>query len=97
MKPSRSIFDALKYLFAALVVIYLLDAAVFYVRLSRGAGLQSQAVDQFLQTPLKGGKIEFDYLGTGSENCARAMFPQYAAGRWNPPCWWLTRHNTSWQ
>lgn len=86
-----------KYLLIALVILYAADFAVFEVKLSRGAGLQSVSVDEFLKTPLKGEKMEYDYLGAGSENCARAVFPQYAAARWNPPCWWLKRHNVSWQ
>jgi hypothetical protein len=86
-----------KYLLIALVVLYAADAGVFAVRLSRGAGLESIAVDQFLKTPLKGQKTELDYLGTGNQSCARALFPQYAGAQWNPPCWWLKRHSVSWQ
>jgi len=97
MSVSRSIIIAAKYLAIALVVCYLADAGVFAVRMARGVGLQSQPVDEFLKTPLKGSKTEYDYLGTSSENCARAVFPQYAASQWNPPCWWLKRHDVSWQ
>lgn len=86
-----------QYLLIGFAIIYALDWAVFEVRLGRGVGLQSVSVDQFLTTPLKGQKVEYDYLGTGAENCARAMFPQYAASQWNPPCWWLKRHNVTWK
>jgi hypothetical protein len=95
--PLLYVGNAAKYLLIALIVLYAADAGVFEVRLSRGAGLQSIPVDQFLKTPLKGQKMEYDYLGTGNENCANALFPQYAASQWNPPCWWLKRHNVSWQ
>ena len=97
MSVLRYVGHTAKYLLIALVVSYAANAGVFEVRLIRGAGLQSVPVDQFLQTPLKGQKTEYDYLGTASENCARAIFPQYAAAQWNSPCWWLKRHTVSWQ
>jgi hypothetical protein len=50
-------------------------------------------VDQYLETPLKGNKAEYDYMGTQPETCSRSLFPQ--AG--NPPCWWLARHTSRWQ
>ena len=95
--PLPWVAHTAKYMLIVLVVLYVADVGVFAVRLSRGAGLQSVPVDQFLKTPLKGQKMEYDYLGAGSENCAHAMFPQYAASQWNPPCWWLERHSVSWQ
>jgi hypothetical protein len=91
------LLKAAKYLLIGLLAIYAADWAVFEVRLSRGAGLQSVSVDQFLSTQLKGGKAEYDYLGSGSENCSRSLFPQYAASQLNPPCWYLARHNVSWK
>jgi hypothetical protein len=93
----RYVGKVAQYLLIGLALIYAIDWAVFEVRLSRGVGLQSISVDQFLSTPLKGQKVEYDYLGTGPESCARAMFPQYAASQWNPPCWWLKRHDVSWK
>jgi hypothetical protein len=97
VRPLLYVRYAASYLLITLVVLYAVDAGVFEVRLSRGAGLQSIPVDQFLKTPLKGQKAEYDYLGTGNENCARALFPQYAASAWNPPCWWLKKHSVNWQ
>lgn len=88
---------ALKYLLITLVVLYAVDWCVFEVRYMRGAGLSSVQVDQFLKTQLKGSKAEYDYLGTGPRNCSISAFPQYAAGQWNPPCWWLKKHNVNWQ
>ncbi len=93
----RSAGRAAKYLLLALVCLYFLDWCVFEIRVARGAGLGSIAVDQYLKTPLKGSKVEYDFVGTMEENCARSAFPQYAASAWNPPCWWLERHRTSWQ
>jgi hypothetical protein len=86
-----------KYLLIGLAIFIIADWCAFEVRLMRGSGLASQQVDQYLKTPLKGEKLEYDYLGSASENCARAVFPQYAASQWNPPCWWLARHSVSWK
>lgn len=93
----RYLGKAVQYMLIAVALLYAIDWAVFEVRLSRGAGLQTVSVDQFLSTPLKGQKTEYDYLGSGPESCASAAFPQYAASQWNPPCWWLKRHNVSWR
>jgi hypothetical protein len=97
-------FDALdiagkaaKYLVMSLAILYLLDAAIFEVRRARGTAMGSIRVEQYLQTPLKGSKAEYDYLGTADEACARTLLPQYASSQWNPPCWWLQRHNAQWQ
>jgi hypothetical protein len=91
------IAKAVKYLLMVTVILYAVDWCVFEVRYMRGAGISSVQVDQFLKTPLKGSKAEYDYLGTGNQNCALAGFPQYAGGQWNAPCWWLKRHAVSWQ
>ena len=93
----RIVGEAAKYLLITLAILYALDWTVFEVRRMRGSGMGSVAVDQFLATPLKGSKAEYDYLGTANQPCSRTLFPQYAASDWNPPCWWLVRHNTRWQ
>ena len=48
---------------AVLVVLYLGDWAVLRVR-AGGQASSSVQVEQFLRTPLKGQKEEFDYMGT---------------------------------
>jgi hypothetical protein len=93
----RILADAAKYLLFTLVILYVLDFAVFHVRQLRGSGMSAVAVDQFLSTPLKGNKAEYDYLGTSNQPCSRSLFPQYASSTWNPPCWWLQHHNATWQ
>ena len=85
-----------KYLAIGLALLYAADWGVFEVRLLRGVGLRSIPVEQYLKTSLKGSKTEYDYMGTADTNCARAIFPQYAASQWNPPCWWLERHRQKW-
>jgi hypothetical protein len=85
------------YLIMSLAILYAADWIVFEIRLARGVGLGSVAVEQYLKTQLKGDKAEYDYLGTADENCSLTALPQYAASALNPPCWWLKRHNQSWQ
>jgi hypothetical protein len=85
------------YLLLSLAMLYALDWIVFEVRLAWGSGLESVPVEQYLKTPLKGSKMEYDYLGTADAVCTRTAFPQYAASALTPPCWWLQRHNQRWQ
>jgi hypothetical protein len=92
----RRLGHTAKYLLISLALLYAADWSVFEARLVRGAGLGSVPIEQYLTTSLKGGKTEYDYTGTAAVNCARAIFPQYAASQWNPPCWWLQRHRQSW-
>lgn len=93
----RILGDAAKYLVIGLAILYALDWTVFEVRRMRGSAMGSVSVDQFLSTPLKGNKAEYDYLGTANQRCSRTLLPQYAEANWNAPCWWLARHNTQWQ
>jgi hypothetical protein len=93
----RILGEAAKYFLITLAVLYMLDFAVFQIRHLRGSALGTVAVDQFLSTPLKGNKAEYDYIGTANQTCSRTLFPQYASSTWNQPCWWLQRHNTTWQ
>jgi hypothetical protein len=99
MRPPllRKVWHAIKYLLIGSAILYVSDLAVFQVRLMWGSGMGSVTVDSFLKTPLKGEKLEFDYLGTANQSCSQTLFPQYAASAWNPPCWWLVHHKTRWQ
>lgn len=93
----RILSDAARYFLITLAILYVLDFAVFQIRHLRGSGLSTVSIDQFLSTPLKGNKAEYDYLGSANQTCSRTLFPQYASSTWNPPCWWLQRHNATWQ
>jgi hypothetical protein len=86
-----------KYLLITLTIMYALDCGLFQVRRMRGTALGSVAVEQYLQTPLKGQKAEYDFLGTSNQTCAHALFPQYSSSQWNYPCWWVARHTAQWQ
>jgi hypothetical protein len=66
-------------------VLYIGDFAVFKLR---GSPTSSVTVSQYQTVPLKGNKIEYDYIGTGSESCSVSLFPQ--AGQ--NACWRLRRN-----
>lgn len=96
-RPAQLLAQSSRYLLIALVVLYVLDFAVFEIRRARGSAMATVSVEQFLQTPLKGNKAEYDYIGTADQPCSRTLFPQYAASQWNTPCWWLQKHKAQWQ
>jgi hypothetical protein len=74
-------------------LLYVGDWLVLRVRVSHGTGYGTVQVNQFLATPLKGNKVEYDLMGTGPVTCSRSIFPQQG----NPACWWLERHPTQWE
>lgn len=80
-------------LLVATLLLYLGDVVVFQVRARNGSAYGTIEVNQFLKTPLKGQKEEYDVVGTTSVTCSRSIFPQNRA----PACWWLERHRTQWQ
>jgi hypothetical protein len=74
-------------------LVYLGDWLAIKVRVSHGTAYGSVMVNQFLATPLKGNKVEYDLMGTAQQTCSRSIFPQqgYEA------CWWLERHKSQWE
>ena len=72
-------------LVAGFVAVYGGDWAVFKLR---GSPASKVTVNRFLTIPLKGGKQEFDYLGSSDVPCSVSLFPQ--AGQ--SPCWKLRRN-----
>jgi hypothetical protein len=80
-------------LLVAVLMVYVGDAAVFAVRKHNGTAYRVIEVNQFLTTPLKGNKEEFDVAGSESVTCSRTIFPQPGM----PACWWLARHTAQWQ
>jgi len=67
------------------VAAYAGDWAVFELRHSPSLKV---TVNRIQAVPLKGQKIEYDYLGSGDEPCSVSLFPQGGM----TPCWWLRRH-----
>jgi hypothetical protein len=78
-------------LLTVLVVLYAGDWIALRVRAQPQASSSVQ-VEQFLRTPLKGQKEEFDYMGTVAQPCVRSLFPHSS----QTPCWWLERHKIQW-
>jgi hypothetical protein len=77
-------------LFAAIsLVTFIADWAVFKLC---GSPQSTVAVSQYMQVSLKGGKMEYDYLGTQNVPCAVALFPHASMD----PCWHLRRNPTQW-
>ncbi len=76
-----------------LAALYAGDWLALRVRLAHGTAYGQVKVNQFLASPLKGNKVEYDWTGTVERQCTRSIFPQNG----NPACWWLERHTTEWQ
>jgi hypothetical protein len=74
-------------------ILYLGDWVVLQVRITHGTAYGVVEVNQFLATPLKGNKVEYDLVGAVQETCSRSIFPQ----KGNPACWWLERHKSQWE
>lgn len=72
-------------LVAAVVAVYGGDWAVYQLR---GAPASKVTVNRFLTIPLKGNKIEYDYIGTADIGCSISLFPQAGLD----PCWYLRAH-----
>jgi hypothetical protein len=71
-------------------LLYMGDWGVFQLR--RGP-LGVVEVRQLLATPLKGNKMEYDFMGVVPVTCSRSIFPRSG----NPACWWVERHKTEWE
>jgi hypothetical protein len=82
---------ALIVLFAILsLVAFTLDWTVYKLR---GSPHSTVAVSQFMIVELKGGKTEYDFLGTVDVPCVSALFPHDK----KDPCWNLRRNPNHWQ
>jgi hypothetical protein len=89
---KRVTWLAIRIVLAVVAVIYLADWAALRVKMAHGTGYGTVQVDQYLGTPLKGNKEEYDYMGSMPEPCAHSIFPHGAA-----PCWWLAKHTSHWE
>ena len=74
-------------------LLYVGDWVVLRSRVSHGTAYGVVQVHQFLATPLKGNKVEYDLMGTVPVTCSRSIFPQQG----NSACWWLARHSSQWE
>jgi hypothetical protein len=67
------------------VVTYVGDWAIYKLR---GSPSSTVTVNRYQTVPLKGNKIEYDYLGTADVACSVSLFPQGGES----PCWHLRRN-----
>ena len=70
---------------AGFVAAYVGDWAIFKLR---GSPTSTVTVNRYLTVPLKGNKLEYDYLGSSDVPCSVSLFSQ--AGK--SPCWQLRRN-----
>lgn len=75
---------------AVAVLLYVGDWGVYQVRSAPVGVVQ---VNQLLATPLKGNKVEYDFMGVVPVTCSRSIFPQ----KGNAACWWVERHKMQWE
>jgi hypothetical protein len=90
---KKQIADALLWLFAAILLLWLGDWAVWRIRVHYGGGYDTVQVDQFLLTPLKNHRMKADEQSTANQPCTRSIFPHNG----DDPCWWLRRHADEFQ
>jgi hypothetical protein len=83
---------ALMVLLSASIAVYAGDWLVYRYRVAHGTAFDSVLVDEFLSVPLKGQKVEYNYLGQQPVECVRTLLPW--AGE--DPCWWVRRHAENW-
>lgn len=89
---KRKLWFSVRLLVATAILFYFADWGVLGIRIARGSAYGTVQVDQYLSTPLKGNKDEYDYLGTTTVTCAHSILPHGAA-----PCWWRNRHRSVWE
>jgi hypothetical protein len=73
------------FMVAAFVLAYGGDWSIYKLR---GSPTSTVTVNKFLSVPLKGNKIEYDFVGATDVPCSVSLFPQ--AGQ--SPCWRLRRN-----
>lgn len=89
-KLKRRLADAMLWLFAAALLLWCGDWAVWHLRVRHGMGYSSVQVTQLLLTPLKNHRMKAEEQSTTDQPCVRSLFPRNG----EDPCWWLRRHAT---
>ena len=87
---KRWILQCVSGLAVAPALLYAGDWALFHVR---GTPVGVVQVNQLLATPLKGNKVEYDFMGVVPVTCSRSIFPRQG----NSACWWVERHKSQWE
>jgi len=79
---GRWLIRGILVLVAVVVVAYASDWIAFKLR---GSPMSKVTINQFQTVPLKGTKIEYDYLGSADVPCSQSLFPQGGQSA----CWFL--------
>ena len=82
MNWKRWLIRVVVALMAGFAVAYAGDWVVFKLR---GSPMSKVTVNQFQTVPLKGTKVEYDYLGSADVPCSQSLFPQGGQSA----CWFL--------
>ena len=85
MSVKRWLKRVVVVLVAGFVATYGGDWAIYKLR---GSPTSTVSVNRFMSVPLKGNKIEYDYVGTADVPCSVSLFPQSGQS----PCWRLRRN-----
>jgi hypothetical protein len=85
MKLKRWLIRVVVALMAGFVVVWVGDLVIFKLR---GSPMSKVTVNQFQTVPLKGTKVEYDYLGSTDVPCSQSLFPQGGQSA----CWQLRRN-----
>ncbi len=74
---------------AVLVASYAIDFAVLRYRAATNKNPFGQVtVSVYFATPLKDGKMEYDFQQPQDQRCVNALYPHMGM----QPCWYLSRH-----
>lgn len=86
---KRWLFRLFVSMAAAFIAAYVTDWAIFSLR---GSPYATITVNHYIQVPLKGQKVEYDFTGTTPVPCAVALFPQGD----KDPCWLVWHNRDKW-
>lgn len=89
VRLRRMFFAAVLALATALALAFVVDLAVFRVRVAANWNpYGSVTVDHYYAVRQKSGKTEFMFDPPQAQPCSHSLFPQSGY----PPCWYLSRH-----
>ena len=90
---GKLILKVLQGMLFGAAVLWAADWGVLRVRIARGSGYGSVVVNEFLRSPLKGNKEEYDVVGREPKPCVHSSLPEPEG----TPCWWLQTHPNEWE
>ncbi len=75
------------------ILIWAADWGALRWKIAHGNGYSTVQVNEFLRSPLKGNKEEYDVVGQEDKPCVRSMLPEPEG----TPCWWIQTHRNEWE